>query len=223
VIAILKNAMQTLALSRVRLDGASSIMRTLILIPIIHTRQDMGSLLGQIKQQYVALHGHAKWREHLKSIDDVWSGIRQMIAALELPYAVVRLYQDGLPVCGKEIDIVKDLAVQGSKNHQLLFDLMTQGARLMGTEDPDLLVQEYQFHKDAPGDNNHEHKREKQGRKLLLQRDGFIAERINTTLAAGEIGLLFLGMAHRVEPQLNPDILVRHLLPSLRERQEKTQ
>lgn len=198
-------------------------MRTLILIPIIHTKQDMGSLLGKVKQQYVARYGHAKWREHLKSIDDVWSGIRQMIAALELPYTAVRLYQDGLPLCGKEVDIVNDLALQGSKNHQILFDLITQGARLMGTEDPDLLLQEYQFHKDAPSDSNHEHKREKQSRKLLSQRDRFIAERINVTLAAGEIGLLFLGMAHRVEPQLNPDILVRHLLPSLKERQEKTQ
>ncbi len=198
-------------------------MRTLILIPIIHTKHDMGSLLGQIKQQYVVRHGHAKWREHLKSIDDVWSGIRQMIVALELPYKVVRLYQDGLPVCGKEVDIVKDVASQGSKNHQLLLDLMAQGASLMGTEDADLLLQEYQFHKSATGDSNHERKREKQSHRLLLERDGFIAERINATLAAGEVGLLFLGMAHRVEPQLNPDILVRHLLPSLRERQEKTQ
>jgi hypothetical protein len=198
-------------------------MRTLILIPIIHTKHDMGSLLGQIKQQYVALYGHAKWREHLKSIDDIWSGIRQMIATLELPYKVVRLYQDGLPVCGKEVDIVNDVAAQGSKNHQLLLDLMAQGASLTGTEDADLLLQEYQLHKDATGDGNHERKREKQSHRLLLERDRFIAERINATLATGEVGLLFLGMAHRVEPQLAPDILVRHLLPSLRERQEKTQ
>jgi hypothetical protein len=197
-------------------------MRTLILIPIIHTKQDMGSLLGQIKQQYVARHGHAKWREHLKSIDDIWSGIRQMIAALELPYKEVRLYQDGLPVCGKEVDIVKDVAAQGSKNHQLLLDLMAQGASLRGTEDAGLLLQEYQFHKGTTGDGNHERKREKQSHRLLLDRDRFIAERINATLAPGEIGLLFLGMAHRVEPQLDSDILVRHLLPSLRERQEKT-
>ena len=200
-------------------------MRTLIVIPIIHTEQDMGSLLEQVKQEYVTRYGHEKWAEHLKSIDEVWSGIRRMIAALELPYASVRLYQDGLPLCGKEADIVKDVAARGGRNHQLLVELMEQGARLMGTEDPDLLLQEYQFHQDAlgGGEQGHESQREDQSRKLLSKRDRFMAGRVNATLSAGEIGLLFLGLAHSVEPLLDADILVRHLLPSLRERQAKAE
>jgi len=200
-------------------------MRTLIVIPIIHTEQDMGSLLERIKQEYVTRYGHEKWTEHLKSIDEVWSGIRRMIAALELPYASVRLYQDGLPLCGKEADIVKDVAARGGRNHQLLIELMEQGARLMGTEDPDLLLQEYQFHQDAlgGGEQGHENQREDQSRKLLSKRDRFMAGRVNATLSAGEIGLLFVGMAHSVEPLLDADILVRHLLPSLRERQAKAE
>lgn len=200
-------------------------MRTLIVIPIIHTEQDMGSLLEQIKQEYVSRYGHEKWSEHLKSIDEVWTGIRQMIAALELPYASVRLYQDGLPLCGKEEDIVKDVAAQGSKNHQLLLELVAQGARLMGTEDPRLLLQEYQFHRSAldGGSPDHGEQREQQSRRLLSERDRFIAERIHTTLSAGEIGLLFLGLAHSVAPLLHADILVRHLLPSLRERQGESE
>ena len=200
-------------------------MRTLIVIPIIHTEQDMGSLLERIRQEYVTRYGHEKWTEHLKSIDEVWSGIRRMIAALELPYASVRLYQDGLPLCGKEADIVKDVAARGGRNHQLLIELMEQGARLMGTEDPDLLLQEYQFHQDAlgGGEQGHENQREDQSRKLLSKRDRFMAGRINATLSAGEIGLLFVGMAHSVEPLLDADILVRHLLPSLRERQAKAE
>ena len=198
-------------------------MRTLIVIPIIHTEQDMGSLVEQIKEEYVTRYGREKWTEHLKSIDEVWSGIRRMIAALELPYASVRLYQDGLPHCGKEADIVKEVAARGSKNHQLLVELMEQGARLMGTEDPHLLLQEYQFLQGAlgGGEQGHENQREDQSRRLLAERDRFIAGRINTTLSAGEIGLLFLGLAHSVEPLLDADILVRYLLPSLRERQGK--
>lgn len=191
-------------------------MRILIVIPIIHTEQDMGSLLEQTKQAYVARYGHEKWAEHLKSIDQVWGGIRQMIAALELPHAMVRLYQDGLPLCGKEEDIVKEVAAQGSQNHQILVELMAQGAQLMGTEDPPLLLQEYQFHQGAlgGGKQGHENQRQEQSRRLLAQRDRFIAGRINATLAAGEIGLLFVGMAHSVEPLLDVDILTRHLLPS---------
>ena len=201
-------------------------MRTLIVIPIIHTEQDMGSLLEQIKQEYVTRYGHEKWTEHLKSIDEVWSGIRQMIAALELPYANVRLYQDGLPQCNKEAEIVKDVAARGSKNHQLLVELMEQGAQLVGTEDPQLLLQEYQFLQGALGskpDLDQQNERIEQSRKLLSERDRFIAGRINATLSAGEIGLLFLGLAHSVEPLLDADILVRHLLPSLRERQAKAE
>ncbi len=198
-------------------------MRTLIVIPIIHTEQDMGSLLERIKQEYVTRYGDEKWTEHLKSIDEVWSGIRRMIAALELPYASVRLYQDGLPHCGKEADIVKEVAARGSKNHELLVELMEQGARLMGTEDPHLLLQEYQFLQGAlgGGEQGRENQWEDQSRRLLAERDRFIAGRINATLTAGEIGLLFLGLAHSVEPLLDADILVRYLLPSLRERQGK--
>lgn len=198
-------------------------MRTLIVIPIIHTEQDMGSLLEQTKQTYVTRYGQEKWNEHLKSINEVWIGIRQMIAALELPYASVRLYQDGLPLCGKEADIVNDVADQGSKNYQLLVELMVQGAKLMGTEDSGLLLQEYQLHQGAlsGGKLGHENQQE-HSRELLAQRDRFIAGQINATLLAGEIGLLFVGMAHSVEPLLDGDILTQHLLPSLRERQVNT-
>ncbi|MDO8438245.1 MAG: hypothetical protein Q7S69_08850 [Nitrosomonadaceae bacterium] len=199
-------------------------MRTLIVISIIHTEQDMGSMREKIKQEYVTQYGDEKWTEHLKSINQVWNGIRQMIAALELPYERVRLYQDGLPLCGKEADIVKEVAAQGSQNHQLLVELMAQGAQLMGTEDPSLLLQEYQFHQSAlgGGKQGHENLQEEQSRGLLAQRDRFIAGRINATLPDGEIGLLFVGMAHSVEPLLDGDILTRHLLPSLRERQVST-
>ena len=36
-------------------------MRTLIVVPIIHTEQDMGSLITQIKREYIARFGHEKW------------------------------------------------------------------------------------------------------------------------------------------------------------------
>ncbi len=194
-------------------------MRTLIKIPIIHTEQDMGSLRDQTRQEYLVRYGQEKWLEHLKSIDGIWLGIGQAISLLELPRTSVRLYQDGLPVCGKEADIVRDVAAQGSRNHALLLELMTLGANLMGTEDPALLLQEYQFHQLAAAAPNpvQDPARQAQSQRLLLQRDHFIAQRINSTLLTGEIGLLFLGLAHSVEALLSADILVRNLLPSLTE------
>ena len=182
-------------------------MRTLIVIPISHSEKDMGS------------------GEQLSSTDEVWSGIRRMIADLELPYASVRLYQDALPLCEKERDIVREIAARGSKNHQFLVELMDQGARLVGTEDPHLLLQEYQFLQGAlrGGNPGAENRREDQSRNRLRGRDRFIAGRINATLSAGEIGLLFLGPAHSVEPLLDADILVRRLLPSPRDGQAKAE
>jgi hypothetical protein len=184
-------------------------MRTLIVIPIIHTEKDTASLFG----------------EQFRSADEGWNEIRRMIAELRLDYASVCLYQDALPLCEKKRDIVKEIAAQGSMNHQFLVDLMERGARLVGTEDPNLLLQEYQFLQDALGGGKQGsgQQREHEIRKLLSGRDRFIAGRINTTLLAVETGLLFLGLDHSVEPFLDADILARRLLPSPRDRQVKAE
>jgi hypothetical protein len=199
-------------------------MRLLVLIPIIHTEQDMGSFSDQVKQAYVQKYGLAKWEQHLEVINGLWTAIDQLIYQLiegmALPYTSIRLYQDGLPECGREEELVKEVAARGSKNHQLLLDLMQKGATLMGTESPDLLRQELTLLRTglaasptseqagaAPAID--------EGRKLLVERDHYIAQRINDTLCADEIGFLFLGMAHSIEALLPPDIQVKHLLPSL--------
>lgn len=192
-------------------------MRTLIIIPIIHTEQDMGSLLERVREEYIARYGQAKWEEHRQTLDEVWRAVRQAIEALDLPYASARLYQDGLPDCGREPEIIREVAAQGSRNHQLLLDLMQKGVCLMGTEDPRLLVEEYRLLKGAlqesQGGGPADRTAEERSRALLAERDRYIASRINRTLLPGEIGLLFLGLAHSVEPLLDADILVRPLLP----------
>ncbi len=194
-------------------------MRLLILIPIIHTEQDMGSFSEQVKQAYVQKYGLVKWEQHLEVIDGLWSAIYQLIEAMALPYASIRLYQDGLPECGREEELVKEVAARGSKNHQLLLDLMQKGATLMGTESPGLLMQELTLLRTGLAPTTSEQADAApviaEGRKLLAERDHHIAQRINDTLCADEIGFLFLGMAHSIEALLHPDIQVKHLLPSL--------
>jgi hypothetical protein len=195
-------------------------MRLLILIPIIHTEQDMGSFSGQVKQVYVQKHGLAKWEQHLEVINGLWSAISQLIDALALPYASIRLYQDGLPECGREAELVTEVAGRGSKNHQLLLDLMQKGATLMGTESPDLLRQELTLLRAGLAAPSVSEKIDvspaiDEGPKLLAERDRYIAQRIDDTLCYEEIGFLFIGLAHSVEAFLNPDIKVKHLLPSL--------
>lgn len=192
--------------------------RGLVHIPIIHSQAEMGSLSPTIQAIMVQKLGSKGWERKVGLIDGIWTQIEQTIDGWSLPYEKVRLYQDGLPVCGREPEIVSDLAKAGSRNHQLLLRLKGRGATLMGTESADLLVQEYHLIKRTLAANDsaqaarREARQQESSRSLLKRRDQAIAERINHTLRRGEIGLLFLGMLHSLEGRLAPDIQVTHPL-----------
>lgn len=185
--------------------------RTLIYLPIVHTQADMGSLRESVARVTLEERGHAGLARKTAAIDKIWTAIEAAIDLLALPFDMVRLYQDGLPVCGREAEIVTQLAQAGSRNHQLLLSLMERGAALMGTESGDLLVEEYQLAKQSlsgrPPRSAGVAAERRACRDVLLQRrDQFIAQRINETLNRGETGILFLGMLHSLERHLPPDV-----------------
>ncbi len=190
--------------------------RRLVHIPVIHSQAEMGSLSPAIQALTVSKLGTQAWERNLAMVDDIWSHIEQAIDGWSLPFAKVRLYQDGLPVCGRELEIVSDLAKTGSRNHQLLLRLKERGATLMGTESAALLVEEYTLIKQmlATGGPAASLAALPPGRSqsLLRRRDQAIAERINQTLGPAETGLLFLGMLHSLEGWLAPDIQVTYPL-----------
>ena len=144
----------------------------------------------------------------------MWAEIEQAIEGLDLRYEKVRLYQDGLPVCGREAEIVRDLARAGSRNHRLLLRLMERGATIMGTESSELLVEEYGLIKQVMTVEEIHQGSEIAARQkvladtLLRKRDQYIADRIDQTLQIGETGILFLGMLHALENRLHKDIRV---------------
>ncbi|MFI5329770.1 MAG: hypothetical protein ACHQ2F_01865 [Desulfobaccales bacterium] len=187
--------------------------RTLIYLPIIHTQADMGALKAPVVRATMEKLGRAGLARHLAAIDQVWTEIEAFIDGLDLPFDRMRLYQDGLPVCGREAEIVTELAQAGNRNHRLLLRLMHRGASLMGTESGDLLVQEYQLAKQSltsrpPRAAGVAAQRRALGAALLQRRDQFMAQRINDTLKPGETGILFLGMLHSLERYLPKDIKV---------------
>jgi hypothetical protein len=190
--------------------------RKLIHIPIIHTQADMGALSQPIKDLTVRKLGQAGWERNVNAIAEIWTRIETAIDGWSLPYQRLRLYQDGLPVCGREADIVAELAKAGSRNHRLLLRLMRRGAMLMGTESAALLVREYKLVKQVleAGDSHKalqlEARYKARSRALLKERDRAVAQRINTTLRPGETGLVFLGMLHSLERWLAPDIHLTH-------------
>jgi len=187
--------------------------RTLIYFPIVHTQADMGALQKSVARATLDKSGRAGLARKTAAIDQIWTEIEAAIDALALSFDRVRLYQDGLPVCGREAEIVTELAQAGSRNHQLLLRLMAQGAVLMGTEEGDLLVQEYQLARQSlttrpPRAAAVAASRRALSEALLQRRDQFMARRINETLKNGETGILFLGMLHSLERHLHPDVLV---------------
>ncbi len=192
-------------------------MRNLIYIPIIHTETDMGSVSEEVKREYLSKYGKNKWLKHLDLISNLWDTIRKRLFKMLLDYSKARLYQDGLPVCGKELVIVKELAEMGSTNHVLLMELIDRGATLMGTEDPGLLLQEHKMIKEivgGRGKNGGKEKLEeyrKHSNDLLVKRDDFIAKRIVETLQDGETGILFIGAMHKVDKRLPRGIRVVYL------------
>lgn len=196
-------------------------MRALIYVPIIHSEVDLGTMGDEIRRRFQEVFGVDEWIRRFASVEAMWDGLHKKLTALDLSWSRTRLFQDGLPVCGHERDIVQDLAAKGSRNHKILIDLMARGATLMGTERADLLVKEYRriqrlvqaSHEGAPDRLIEELKRE--GERCLHERDASIAERIDSSLEEGETGILFLGLLHRVDELLDGKFEVRHVIHSL--------
>ena len=116
----------------------------------------------------------------------------------------VKLYQDSLPVCGHEAELVVQLAEQGSENHELLNALTRRGAVLVGSESAELLIEEYRLLQ-TPGHT------EAEAASLLERRDRFVAGRIVETLGEDELGILFIGALHNVHRYLPTRITVEYL------------
>lgn len=196
-------------------------MRALIYVPIVHSEADLGSLAGELRQQFLETFGADAWARRRDGVEGMWGGLRARLLSLPISLRRSRIYQDGLPVCGHELEIVHHLAASGSHNHQLLVELIERGATLMGTEDPQLLVRDYERLKRlvrAAEDRTAEAILEevrRDGEVILRERDLFIARRIDQTLAEGETGILFLGLLHRVDELLGGKLDIRHLIHNL--------
>jgi hypothetical protein len=189
--------------------------RKLIYIPIIHTAADMGTLGSSVQGVKLSALGRQGLARHAAVVERLWAAIEKVVAGLPVSPGTVRVYQDGLPVCGHEGEIVAELAAAGSRNHRLLLKLQARGATLMGSESPDLLLEEYQVATAAfaSASGARMENRQQRLRDLLLEkRDRYIAERVNATLRPAESGILFLGMLHDISRYLEPDISISYPL-----------
>jgi hypothetical protein len=187
----------------------------LLIIPVVHSEAEMGSLRNDISEIIDDAFGREKRDKHRKDVFTFWENLRKLLEkSLEnIDMANVMVYQDGIPVGGElGIKLVKEGAKDGIPNHQVVLSLIKRGAILEKTEDPGLLKEEYEILKEMIGAKT-SIEREKLAEKykkrlyqLTEERDRYIAGRITETLGEGTFGILFIGATHNILPYLSPEI-----------------
>jgi len=194
-------------------------MRKLVYIRIVHTAADMGSLSEKLQEEIISKIGRDKWEENQSRIREFWDELEKELFGLKLDFENTKIYQDGLP-CGGEIGmkIVHTTAKLGSQNYKLIEKLVENKAEIVATENPELLIEERNLLMDIYNSSTQEEREkaiqryEVRKKTLLQERDEYIASRINSTLKAGETGILFIGAEHNVIPGLSKDIEVIDLV-----------
>ena len=191
-------------------------MRKLYLVPVIHTSADMGTVAGAIEKRGRIKLGEDLWQRHKRTIGGFWLSIADFFDSL--PAAGFKLYQDGLIADGEMgMKIVEQGVKDGSKNYEIIAQLLGKGAELVKTEDFSLVKKEYDFiskvikSKSMAGRIVASLKYKLAAKKLLIDRDSFIAGRIAQTLGDGETGILFIGAYHDVISLLPVDIDVKEV------------
>jgi len=192
---------------------------TLIYVPILHTQKEAGEILVSLRGSESEKPLNSMVQQE-KPTKEMWEGIYEKLKESNIHYPSVRIYQEALPVCGKESEIVAKLAEKGSRNHQLILELMRKGARLEGTEDPDLLIKEYDYLTKLVStvsvsiQNYRQALKEYQDKsmKLMKKRDLFITKRIKDSLKNGEMPLVFMGVRHQLEKLLQQDFVINYII-----------
>ena len=190
----------------------------LIYVPILHAQDDAGRTAALLPKAGTAPLRVGRSGAAPSPVDDMWKGIAAKLGELNLPWRQTRIFQDGTPVCGNESALAARLAESGCPNFSLLLELMQEGATLEGTEDLDLLIQEYDLLNKllmkgtAAQRQAGQAQYQEASKALLTLRDQFIFNRITRTLQEGEVPLVFMGVMHRLDKLLEKAFLVSYVI-----------
>ncbi|MCK9220326.1 MAG: hypothetical protein M0P47_09790 [Bacteroidales bacterium] len=193
-------------------------MRTLIYVPIIHSIADMGSLGKELKRESVCEPVGNKWQKHIDTVNGYWNAIEFYFNNININIKGIKIYQDGMFVDGEmAMKIIDDGIKSGSKNSEIVFNLIDRGAILIKTEDFKMVKDEYDGLQSIIKSKNVISKYIQLLRYrvlkpiFLIRRDKFIANRISETLGPNETGVLFIGAYHNIMKRLSRDITVIEL------------
>ena len=174
--------------------------RSLIYVPVLHSPGDMGSLASVIPRP----------ADYGAQVGRYWDAVEADFRDMGRRWQEIHVYQDGLPDTRPDI-VARIVADVDSPNYRLLRWLASQGATVVGTEDPVLLQEEYELLKASVTDEAARQAYAARAAGLLESRDRYIATRIGDTLPSASTGVLFIGLQHEVARILPPDIQVTSL------------
>jgi hypothetical protein len=193
-------------------------LRKLVYVPILHAREDSGQAASVLQGNEKIGMKDKEFNANHSAVGEMWAGITAKIEELHLPWNKTRIYQDGLPVSGKELEIVTRLTDNGSWNHLLILNLLKKGAKLEGTENMDFIMREYDLLNILLMKNSGSEQSvamteyQVKSRELLQMRDEFILNRVKSTLQEGELGIVFMGVMHRLDKMLEKDFLISYVI-----------
>lgn len=192
------------------------IMRTLLYVPIIHTEADLGSVGEDIAKRGLREFGETLWKRHQETVLGFWDTIAGYFDSIEV--TGFKVFQDGMAADGElGMTIVREAVKTGSRNYQIVSELIRKGAILVMTEDINLVKEERDWilrithAKNRAQKLNAAMKYKLAKNNLLDKRDKFIAKQINDTLQEGENGILFIGAFHNVRKWIQKDITVEEI------------
>ncbi|MEI6885050.1 MAG: hypothetical protein WCO02_11225 [Bacteroidota bacterium] len=190
-------------------------MRKLVYVPIIHTGSDMGSMRDELENKTASLLGQEQWKKHVNTVNAYWESIVYYFNHLDYTVKGLKLYQDGMFAEGDAAMKIIDAGIEaGSKNSEIVLNLIMRGGILVKTEDYALVKNEYDGIQSLLRSVNSarllynllRYKISKASN--LRKRDTFIAGRISDTLRVNETGILFIGAYHNIASLLPKDIEV---------------
>jgi len=191
-------------------------MKALIYVPIIHMSSDMGSLAKDLNTRGIADLGEELWKEHIKTVGTFWNELSYYFDSVDV--SGMKIYQDGMIAEGEVGQmIVREGAKSGSKNYELVSELLKRGAILVKTEDFKLVKKERDRliaitqAKSLPEKLIAFMKYKVTKNRLLNKRDEFIAGRVGDTLNQDETGIIFIGAYHNIKDRLPKDIRIMEI------------
>lgn len=184
-------------------------MRTLTVVSVAHTRKELGDWEKKVVSIRQHIYGILPTEQFFADIEDYWKEVEYRIfeTYAQKPDILPRLhiFMDSLPITNGVIleAIIRDELQEKSPMCVIAAALRKKGARIHGTENPQLLIEEHAYWKgrlerDEPEDVPKE-------RRMLQDRDAAIAARINAIVPDEESALLFIGALHRVQDAFHTD------------------